>query len=138
LPLYEKVAKRKGDVPAQTLAPKARTARTKKQAFEFEPQRLESALALLLALRIWYCVSRVMSSLQATDRRILEEFLGMSFGYVLNFSDYTFGEFVCETVGLDIHSGHYTGEGTSKAKKLRAFWKLESDQTVGKLLLALI
>jgi hypothetical protein len=26
-----------------------------------------------------------MSSLQATDRRILEAFLGMSFGYVLDF-----------------------------------------------------
>jgi hypothetical protein len=79
-----------------------------------------------------------MSSLQATDRRSLEEFLGMSSGYVLNFSDYTCGEFVSETVGLDIHSERYTGEGTSKAKKLRAFWKLESDHLVGKLLLALI
>src|SRR4029077_14991012 len=79
-----------------------------------------------------------MSSLQATDRRILEEFLRMSSGYVLNFSDYTFGEFVSDSTGLDIHSQRYTSEGTSKAKKLRAFWKLESDHIVGKLLLALI
>jgi hypothetical protein len=84
------------------------------------------------------CLCSVMSSLQATDRRILEEFLGMSSGYVFNFSDYTFGAFVSEAVGVDIHSERYTGEGRSKAKKLRAFWKLESDQTVGKLLLALI
>ena len=40
--------------------------------------------------------------------------------------------------GLEIHSQRYTNEGTSKAKKLRAFWKLESDHIVGKLLLALI
>src|SRR5260221_4053006 len=79
-----------------------------------------------------------MSSLQAIERRSFETFLGMSSGYVLDFSDYTFGEFVSENTGLDIHSQRYTNEGTSKAKKLRAFWKLESDHIVGKLLLALI
>jgi hypothetical protein len=72
------------------------------------------------------------------DRQSLEAFFGMSSGYVLNFSDSTFGEFVFEKTGIDIHSSRYTNEGTSKAKKLRAFWKLESDYTVGKLLLALI
>jgi 23S rRNA pseudoU1915 N3-methylase RlmH len=79
-----------------------------------------------------------MSSLHAKDRRSLETFLGMSSGYVLDFSDYTFGEFVSENTGLEIHSQRYTNEGTSKAKKLRAFWKLESDHIVGKLLLELI
>lgn len=72
------------------------------------------------------------------ERHNLEKFLGMSDGYVLNFSDRTFGEFVFEVVGLNIHEEKYTAEGTSKAKKLRAFWKLEPDYTVGKLLLALI
>lgn len=62
----------------------------------------------------------------------------MSGGYVLNFSDRTFGDFILEAVGLNIHAEKYTAEGTSKAKKLRAFWRLESDYTVGKLLLALI
>lgn len=62
----------------------------------------------------------------------------MDSGYVLDFSDRTFGEFVLDTVGLDLHAEKYTAEGTSKAKKLRAFWKLESDYTVGTLLLALI
>ena len=79
-----------------------------------------------------------MSGLSAVDRHDLERFLGMSEGYVLNFSDRTFGEFVSETVGLDIHAEKYTAEGISKAKKLRAFWKLEPDYTVGKLLQALI
>ena len=72
------------------------------------------------------------------DRHTLEKFLGMSSGYVLDFSDRTFGEFVFEVVGIDIHDEKYTMEGTSKAKKLRGFLKLESDHTVGKLLLALI
>ena len=79
-----------------------------------------------------------MSSLKAIDRRSLETFLGMSSGYVLNFSDYTFGEFVLENTGLDIHSDRYRTEGSSKAKKLRELWKLESDHIVGRLLLALI
>lgn len=78
-----------------------------------------------------------MSSLSMDDRRNLEKYFGMASGYVLNFSDRTFGEFVFEAVGAEIHSDRYTNEGTSKAKKLRAFWKLEPDHAVGKLLLAL-
>ena len=62
----------------------------------------------------------------------------MSGGYVLDFSDRTFGEFVLEVVDKDIHGEKYTADGASKAKKLRAFWRLESDYTVGRLLLALI
>ena len=72
------------------------------------------------------------------DRRNLERYFGMSSGYVLNFSDRTFGEFVFEAVRIDIHSDRYVIDGTSKAKKLRAFWKLEPDHAVGSLLLALI
>lgn len=79
-----------------------------------------------------------MSSLSMADRRNVEKFLRMSEGYVLNFSDRTLGDFIVETVGLDIHSDRYTTGGTSKAKKLRVFWKLEPDHLVGKLLLALI
>jgi hypothetical protein len=45
---------------------------------------------------------------------------------------------VFENTGLEIHSYRYTKEGTSNAKKLRAFWKLESNHMVGKLLLALV
>jgi hypothetical protein len=79
-----------------------------------------------------------MSSLSIGDRHTLEKYLRMSGGYVLSFSDRTFAEFVLECVGLDIHAEKYTAQGTSKANKLRAFWKVESDYTVGKLLLALI
>ncbi len=79
-----------------------------------------------------------MSTFSMTERHNLEKFLGMSGGYVLNFSDRTFGEFVFETVGIDIHDEKFATEGTSKAKKLRTFWRLEPDYTVGKLLLALI
>ena len=73
-----------------------------------------------------------------SDRRALEDFLEMSSGYVLNFSDRTFGDFVHEAVDVEIHSDRYTVNGTSKAKKLRAFWDFESDYLVGRLLTALI
>jgi hypothetical protein len=79
-----------------------------------------------------------MSVLSIADRRNLEKLLGMGSGYVLNFSDRTFGEFVSEAVGIDIHTEKYAVEGTSKARKLRTFWKIESDYVVGRLLLALI
>jgi hypothetical protein len=79
-----------------------------------------------------------MSSLSIADRHNLEKHFSMSGGYVLNFSDRTFGEFIFEAVRLDIHDAKYTAGGTSKANKLRTFWKVESDYTAGKLILALV
>jgi hypothetical protein len=72
------------------------------------------------------------------DKRLLEEFLGMRSGYVLNFTDRTFGEFCDDAVDVDIHSDKYLAHGTSKANKLRTFWELESDYLVGRLLNALV
>ena len=64
----------------------------------------------------------------------------MSSGYVLgnSYSDRTFGDLIADTTGLDIHSDRYLYNGTSKAKKFRAFWELESDAVVGKVLQELI
>ena len=62
----------------------------------------------------------------------------MAGGYVLDFSDRTFAEFVYEAVDVEIHSDEYTIQGSSKAKKLRAFWEIESDYLVGRLLNALV
>ena len=73
-----------------------------------------------------------MSSFKMAARQILEQHFGMASGYVLSFSDRTFGEFVFEAVGRKIHDAKYTAGGTSKANKLRTFWKVESDSMVGK------
>lgn len=62
----------------------------------------------------------------------------MSGGYVLDFNDRTFGEFFTDVAGLDIHSKKCQSGGTSKANKLRTFWRLESDYLVGTTLLALL
>lgn len=79
-----------------------------------------------------------MSTLSRADRRYLEELLNMSSGYVFNFTDRTFENFIFDVNGLDIHSDKYKINGTSKANKLRTFWDIESDYVVGKLLNSLI
>lgn len=79
-----------------------------------------------------------MSTLTIADKFSLEKAFRMSSGYVLNFSDRTFGEFMAETANIDIHSDAYASGGTSKANKLRTYWKLETDYNVGKLILSLI
>ena len=79
-----------------------------------------------------------MSTLTSRDRRCLEAFLAMGSGFVLNFSDRTMAEFFQEQLGLDIRDEKYQFKGPSKAKRMRAFWELESDQTVARALNALI
>ncbi len=74
-----------------------------------------------------------MSSLTDIDKRYLEKILEMGSGYVLDFSDATFGEFF-KRHNIGIHSQKYQTYGTSKAKKLRAFWEQEPDQIVSKIL----
>ena len=74
-----------------------------------------------------------MSSLTGADKLILEEILGMGSGYVLDFSDVSFGQFF-GSYNVDIHDIRYQTFGTSKANKMRAFWKWESDELVGRIL----
>jgi len=53
-----------------------------------------------------------MSSLNYTERRKLEEFLGMGGGYVLDFSNRTFREFIHDSIGLDIDDVVLGGNGS--------------------------
>lgn len=52
---------------------------------------------------------------------LVDEAFGMDEGYVLDFSDRTFNDFVKRSFGVDPTAPTYTAEGTSKAKRLRAF-----------------
>jgi len=74
-----------------------------------------------------------MSSLTDVEKRYLEKLLGMQSGYVLDYSDPTFGEFFSR-YKIDIHGKKYQTYGTSKAKKMRAFWEQEADTLVGEVL----
>jgi hypothetical protein len=79
-----------------------------------------------------------MSSIRNAERRILEELLGMDSGYVLNFSNSTFADFFADFGDIDIHSSRYASRGTSKAKRLREFWRLEPNHLVGRVILGLV
>lgn len=74
-----------------------------------------------------------MSSLTDIEKRYFEKLFGMQTGYVLDFSDPKFGEFFSRHK-VNIHGSKYQTYGTSKAKKLRAFWEQESDILVGNVL----
>ncbi len=76
-----------------------------------------------------------MSSLTDIDKRYLEKILvpAEKPGFVLDFTDATFGEFF-KRHKINIHGQKYQTYGTSKAKKLRAFWEQESNQLVSKVL----
>ena len=78
-----------------------------------------------------------MSSLTWPDKDYLETMLDMRGGYVMDFSDSTFGEFF-DSHNVDIHGDKYETYGTSKAKKMRAFWDKESDALVGRILSELL
>ena len=74
-----------------------------------------------------------MSSLTDIDKRYLERILDMGGGYVLDYTDATYGEFFSR-YQIDIHCTKYQTYGTSKAKKMRAFWEKEPDALVGRVL----
>lgn len=74
-----------------------------------------------------------MSSLTDIEKRYFEKLLGMQGGYVLDYSDPTFGEFF-KRHQVSIHAQKYQSYGTSKAKKMRAFWEQEPDVLVGNVL----
>ena len=78
-----------------------------------------------------------MSSLTTADKRYLETVLDMASGYVQDFSDATFGEFF-NRYDVNIHGNKYQTYGTSKARKMRAFWEQESDDLVGRVLSELL
>ncbi len=75
-----------------------------------------------------------MSSLKPTDILILEKLFEMGDGYVLNFSNASFQRFILDVCNIDIYDSKYAVYGESKANRLRRFWPVESDKTVGILI----
>lgn len=75
-----------------------------------------------------------MSNLTFTEKRRFEQLLGMETGYVLDFTNRTFAEFVRDSTGRDIYDARYNYESGSKANRLRAFWQKEENSVVGKLM----
>jgi hypothetical protein len=74
-----------------------------------------------------------MSDLTNLEKRKFEQLLAMGDGYVLNFSNRTFSEFVIDSTGRNPYDARYD-HGSSKANRLRGFWKQEGNRVVGKLM----
>ncbi len=75
-----------------------------------------------------------MSDLTTMEKRKFENLLGMSSGYVLDFSNRTFDEFVLDSIGRSIYDVRYSYGSGSKANQLRGLWKVEENFIVGKLM----
>jgi hypothetical protein len=75
-----------------------------------------------------------MADLTKMEILQIERLFGMSSGYVLDFSNRTFEEFVADSVKRAISEPKYNRDSGSKANRLRAFWTLEPNHVVGKLL----
>lgn len=79
-----------------------------------------------------------MATLSVRDQAFLEELLEMGGGYVLDFSNTTLGNFIAMHLGIDIWDTRYQYGSGSKANRLRGFWQIEDDETVGRLLAAFL
>jgi type IV secretory pathway VirB4 component len=75
-----------------------------------------------------------MADLTNIEKRKFEQLLDMSSGYVLDFSNRTFAEFITDSVNRDICDARYDNASGSKANRLRAFWTEEGNQVVGRLM----
>jgi hypothetical protein len=75
-----------------------------------------------------------MSDLTFLEKRKFEQLLAMGTGYVLDFSNRSFAEFVRDSTGRDIYEARYDYASGSKANRLRAFWLKEENALVGKLM----
>jgi hypothetical protein len=73
-----------------------------------------------------------MSSLVTNEKQVLEKLFQMGSGYVLNFSDTTFGEFFEDDVSIDIYDTKYNYASGSKANRMRGLWQVADDAVVGK------
>ena len=79
-----------------------------------------------------------MADLTWSERNQIEKLFDMQGGYVLDFSNNTLADFVEDVVHWNIYDARYNHGRGSKANRLRAFWNVESNQVVAKLLEALL
>ncbi|MCC7559759.1 MAG: hypothetical protein KO318_04935 [Methanobacterium sp.] len=86
-----------------------------------------------------------MSNLTTFEKQLFEKLFDMQTGYVLDFSNKTFQDFVKTSVNRDIFDKKYEKicdelgyDNCSKANRLRCFWDIESDSIVYKLVKELL
>ncbi|TXI55351.1 hypothetical protein [Mycolicibacter arupensis] len=72
-----------------------------------------------------------MANLKNPTKQKLEHLFNMRTGYVLDFTNATFRDFILTSVGIDVDEKYPDG---SKAVRLRSFWQGEGDATVAALM----
>ncbi|MGB5083663.1 MAG: abortive infection family protein [Methylocystis silviterrae] len=75
-----------------------------------------------------------MVKLKHFEMRVFDDAFDMHGGYVLEFSNRTFSEFFDDEFGIDIYADKYSFEGSSKARRLRAFINIEDAFRVARVL----
>ena len=107
-------------------------------------QRDKTALIPAIIFRVSYLTFKfhfsvgvrftwTMANLKYGEKDDFEALLGMKTGYVLDFTNRQFREFVLDSVRLDIEDPAIGGVG-SKAVRLRHFWNNQPDHIVGRLM----
>jgi len=75
-----------------------------------------------------------MATLNFNEKQILEKYLEMKDGFVLDFYNSSFHDFFQSTFNINIYLDKYNESGDSKAKRMRTFWKKESNNLVAEVL----
>lgn len=76
-----------------------------------------------------------MANLTFIEKQRFESLFDMSGGYVLDFTNRSFQQFVFDSIQIDVYKKY---QNLSKARMLRAIMQESSNETVGKLLLLLL
>src|SRR4051812_39701754 len=79
-----------------------------------------------------------MSTLKHPEKLILEKFLKMGGGFVLDFIDRSFGAFITDSIGINIWDEKFKLGSGSKANRMRALWQIESDAANAKVIVDLV
>ena len=79
-----------------------------------------------------------MAELNYKEKFAIEKLFDMPSGYVMDFSNQTFEEYIYDSVKVNIYSEKYFYDSGSKANRLRAFIKEEPSYKVGQLISALL
>ena len=79
-----------------------------------------------------------MSDLTFSEKQKLERLFDMGGGYVLNFKNPSFRDFIHDHARLDIDEPRFSKRGPSKANRLRELWSIEPNDIVATTISAMI
>lgn len=79
-----------------------------------------------------------MADITKIEKLKLEKIFDMQSGYVLDFSNRTFSDFILETINIELYDDKYSDKGESKANRLRTIWEKEHNYKVGTLIFKLL